>query len=275
MLAWGVVPPPDADPDPDLRARRQRPGNWWRAALRGVLDLTMPRVCVRCEALLGETSGMVCTACWSDVHVLSSARCSRCGHPSGADACAWCPSLPDAVACARSLCWVPEGAGGDLVHKLKYEGWHGLGADLGSRLAHRFPDAVVARPAIVVPVPLGTGRRRERGYNQAEAVARAMASVWRLPLVPGAVRRARETGSQVRLTPGERSANVHGAFAAGSSCTAIAGKHVVLVDDVVTTGATLNACASVIHGARATSISYVTFGRARAAFDRAAHHRSN
>jgi ComF family protein len=127
---------------------------------------------------------------------------------------------------------------------------------------------------VLVPVPLGARRLRERGYNQSAIIAAALAVRWRVPIAPGAVVRLRETSSQVRLTPDERSANVHAAFAAGDAADATRGRHAVLVDDVVTTAATLNACAAAVVACGARTLSYVTFGRARAAFDRGRHLRS-
>ncbi|HKS05296.1 MAG TPA: phosphoribosyltransferase family protein [Gemmatimonadaceae bacterium] len=168
---------------------------------------------------------------------------------------------------ARSVCWVPEGTGGDIVHKLKYGGWTGAARDMADRIARRYtPPSTALR--VLVPVPLGAARLRERGFNQAEMLARALAEHWRASVSVRAITRTRETQSQVLLTPGERSANVHRAFAAGPGAVEVRGAHVVLVDDVVTTAATLNACADAVLAAGAATISYITFGRARAAFDR-------
>ena len=170
----------------------------------------------------------------------------------------------------RSVCWVPEGTGGEVVHKLKYGGWTGLGADMARRIVRQGRPWQGGERAVLVPVPLGPGRMRERGFNQCAVIASAIAREWRIPVVGDAVRRARETKSQVLLTPEERSVNVHSAFEVASVSSAARGAHVVLVDDVVTTGATLNACAAAVFAAGASTVSYITFGRARAAFDRAA-----
>jgi ComF family protein len=182
--------------------------------------------------------------------------------------------LPAAVIAARSVCWVPDGVGGELVHKLKYGGWTGVAVDLAERMARLARPCVAGVESVVVPVPLGTGRRRERGYNQSAELARALAARWKLVCVENALARVRETVSQVRLTHDERSANVHSAFGAGPAAGAIRGRHVIVIDDVVTTAATLNACAAAALAAGAHTISYVTFGRARAAFDRRPHARS-
>jgi ComF family protein len=168
------------------------------------------------------------------------------------------------------VCWVPEGTGGEVVHKLKYGGWTGLGGDMAARIIREGRTWTDAERAVLVPVPLGDARRRERGFNQCAVIAVALGQRWRVPVVNGAVVRARETKSQVLLTPEERSVNVHGAFAAGPAADAARGAHVIVIDDVVTTGATLNACAAAAFAAGASTVSYITFGRARAAFDRTA-----
>lgn len=242
-------------------------------AARAVLDLLLPPACVRCGAALPSGQGMVCRSCWLAVPRLPAQTCDRCGHPRAdpqAD-CRWCPALPSWVAGARSWCWVPEGAGGDLVRAFKYQGWSRLAVALGGRIAalgHGLPTSERA-PLRVVGVPLGAVRCRERGYDQAALLAGAVGARWGVPVLHDALRRARETGSQVPLTPDARAANVQGAFAAGPGAGALRGAHVVLVDDVLTTAATLNACAAVVRDHGPSTIRYVTFGRARAAWDRA------
>lgn len=131
-----------------------------------------------------------------------------------------------------------------------------------------WPEDVVAERTALVPVPLAATRRRERGFNQAELVARALASHWAMPVWTHCLERGRGTVSQTQLTPEERRANVRGAFRAAPRAPELGGTHLVLVDDVVTTAATLNACAAALHDAGARIVSYVTFARAPAPGDR-------
>jgi ComF family protein len=238
------------------------------------LDLLLPRVCVVCEDLLAGERGLVCTACWRAIQRLPEPLCDRCGHPTYGNDCQWCPLLPAFVVRARSVCWVPEGTGGELVHQLKYSGWTGLARELAAEMSAPGMVWPQTARAVLLPVPLGAARQRERGYNQSAEIARWLGRKWGIRVMTAAVVRARETSSQVRLTPEERSANVHGAFTVGPEGNALRGTHAVLVDDVVTTAATLNACAAAAIAAGARSISYITFGRARAAFDRTSHPRS-
>jgi ComF family protein len=136
-----------------------------------------------------------------------------------------------------------------------------------ARLA--WPADVIAERAAVVPIPLAPKRERERGFNQSALLAAELGRIWRVPVWGSVVQRARSTRTQTRLTPGERLSNVAGAFRATAGArSALRGAHIVLVDDVVTTAATLNACAETLFEAGARILSYVTFGRAPASGDR-------
>lgn len=231
-------------------------------------ELLVPRACVTCDAHLGASEpGLVCAACLARIRQIPAPRCDRCGHTAVRPTCTWCALLPPFVRAARSVAWVPGGIAGDLTHKLKYEGWTALAAPLGERMARlSFPLDVREERSMLVPVPLAPARRRERGYNQSELLAHAVAAHWRIPVVE-ALSRSRATVSQTRLTPGDRRSNVAGAFTVAIPAAELGGRHVVLVDDVVTTAATLNACAAALHAGGARIITYVTFGRARAAGD--------
>jgi len=165
------------------------------------------------------------------------------------------------------VCWVPGGTAGEIVHKLKYAGWTALAEPMAEQMARlNFPEDVREERDLLVPVPLARARARERGYNQSELLARHVGRRWGVQ-VKEALARRRATETQTRLTPGDRLRNVAGAFESVICREELAGRHVVLVDDVVTTAATLNACAKALHAGGARIISYVTFGRARAAGD--------
>jgi ComF family protein len=241
-----------------------------RAFVAGVLDLALPRVCISCEQLMSRTeSGMVCHLCWSRLPRLASPQCERCGHPIVAAKCQWCDLLPPYVRCVRSVCWMPIEPASSIVHGLKYSGWAKVADEMGERMSRlAWPEDVVEERAGIVPIPLASARKRERGYNQSELLARGLSRRWDIPVWPDVVRRARETESQTRLTPEQRQGNVAGSFAIGAKQDAVADAHIVIVDDVVTTAATLNECAKVLYRAGARIISYVTFGRAHASGDR-------
>jgi ComF family protein len=242
--------------------------------VRGLMDLLLPRVCVVCtRGLRAQESGLVCGLCWLRAQELPHPRCSRCGHPVDvrrrAVDCAWCAMLPPFVRAVRSAYAMPGGAAASVVHALKYEGWPAVAPAMARRMAAlRFPHDVERERAALVPVPLAASRRRERGYNQSAELARALAPLWGLPVREDLLARVRATATQTRLTPGERSRNVSGAFRARADRASLRGLHLVLVDDVVTTCATLNACASALYDGGARILSYVTFGRAPALGDR-------
>lgn len=256
---------PRALPDPAGAPR-------WRRALSALGQFVFPRACAACDGPLDDTDrGLVCGRCWTRLPLLPAPRCGRCGHPlPPRGTCAGCALLPPFVRAARSLCWVPDEASSAVLAALKYHGWPGVASGIAERLARLpWPADVVAERAALVPVPLAPVKERARGYNQAEALAAAVAPRWGIPVWRDALRRTRATPSQTRLTPGERLANVHGAFLADATYVErLRGRHVILVDDVLTTGATLNACAHALFAAGARTMSYLTFGRARAATDR-------
>ena len=165
-----------------------------------------------------------------------------------------------------------RGCGGELVHALKYQGWTRVAVAMGRRMARLdWPLDVREERAAIVPIPLGRGRLRERGYNQAALLAHAVSPSWNVPVLDDAIVRVRETRSQVRLTPSDRSGNVSQAFVVPKERrAALRGQHVVLVDDVITTAATVNAAVDALLDGGARIISCVTFGRAPDPGDRTA-----
>jgi len=164
------------------------------------------------------------------------------------------------------------GTGGELVHALKYQGWSRVAPAMARRMARLdWPQDVREERSLVVPIPLARGRFRERGYNQAELLARGLSPWWNVPVCTDALVRTRETRSQVRLTPSERTGNVSRAFDVPKARRAsLRGRHVVLVDDVITTAATVNAAVDALLDGGARIISCVTFGRAPDPGDRTA-----
>ena len=157
-----------------------------------------------------------------------------------------------------------------LVHALKYRGWEAAAAPMAVRIAALdWPRDVVDEARVVVGVPTTKARLRERGYNQAGLLARELARATGRAFDPECLVRTRESGSQTSLRPGERRANVAGAFAVpGGREKSLKGEHVILVDDVWTTGATALACAEALLGAGARVVSVATFARVFPELDR-------
>jgi ComF family protein len=163
---------------------------------------------------------------------------------------------------------MPVEPASSIVHALKYGGWGNVADEMADRMGRlAWPPDVVEERKAIVPVPLASARMRERGYNQSELLARGLSRRWSIPVWNDVLLRARETESQTRLTPEQRQGNVADSFRIGDG-RQLAGAHIVIVDDVVTTAATLNEGAKVLYAAGARIISYVTFGRAHASGDR-------
>ena len=239
--------------------------------MAALADLLLPRACTVCERGLrhGE-QGLVCGRCWAFLPGLPWPRCDRCGHSTYGEKCRWCDLLPPYVRAARSVAWAAGDIGLGVVHALKYGGWHRVAVEMAARMARcDWPVDVVTERTAIVPVPLSSKRERERGYNQSACLARALAGAWRIPVWGDVLARTRHTETQTRLAPGERLRNVTGAFDTRTQARdSLRGTHLIIVDDVVTTAATLNACAAALCAGWARIVSFVTFGRAPALGDR-------
>jgi ComF family protein len=227
------------------------------AALAELERWLLPPACLLCEAPIPAREGdaLVCGLCLTRWRRVPHPLCARCGQPSmeGVD-CRICAAWPPALARARSAVWL-EGTARRAAHQLKYGGW--------TRLAQAMADAMrglepLTGRVCLIPIPLGARRQAERGYNQSERLAVALATRLGGTLRTDLLRRARDTRTQTALTPEARQANVAGAFTGTGRPPA----RVVLVDDVFTTGATLCAAAAALRDAGAEAVEAVTFARA-------------
>ena len=228
-----------------------------KETLAAVERWLLPAACLLCkEPVPGrENDALVCDLCRLRWRPVPHPVCERCGQPSFRNLeCRLCSTWPPGLSRVRSAVWLEDSAR-DAVHQLKYEGWSRVADSMAE--AMRGLEPLTGRVCLV-PVPLGAGRQRTRGYNQSERIASALHARTGLELCTELLLRVRETQTQTALTPESRHANVTGAFAAVSA----SGLDLVLVDDVFTTGATLAAAASALVEAGATRVEAVTFARA-------------
>ncbi len=227
-----------------------------------VLAVVFPSSCACCRAPVEFPSrGPLCEACWERLAPAPVARC-RCGRRllAGGPRCHRCRRSLEPVAAGLSL-GPFEGALRAAIHELKYHGRRKVARRLAAALL-QVPgaDEILTRDAVLVPVPLHPRRERERGFNQAERISASLAEALELRHEPRALVRRLDTASQTGLSAVGRRRNVAGAFAVRRRA-ALAGRPVVLVDDVMTTGATARACARALHEAGATEVRLVVAAR--------------
>ena len=223
--------------------------------LWGSLDWLFPPVCGGCS----RKGFRWCPDCQRQVICVPEPVCQSCGLPlSHPGLCTLCHDSPPPYKAIRS--WVVfEGPIRHAIHAMKYGRNVALGEAFAPHLAG-FVRKLGWRVDLVVPVPLGRQRMMERGYNQVGLIAKPLAAIQGWHYSPDVLVRTRETRSQVGLSPLERKENISGAFRAEPVLAA--GKSVLLVDDVVTTGATLAACSDALAKAGAEVVYALTLARA-------------
>ena len=231
-----------------------------RAFATAALDLLFPAVCPLCSTRLGSgRRDPVCGACWMSFERLTPPVCAACGAPVPSEAtarCAACREITvpfDYVRAAASYGGILR----DAVHALKFGGRRSLARPLGDLIVEQCAD-VLAAPDVFVPVPLARGRERERGFNQAALLAERLGERLSVRVRARWLVRLRATAAQSDLSAAERRANVANAFAAAP---AVAGRDVVLVDDVITTGATVGECARALRASGARRVGVVAVAR--------------
>ena len=232
-------------------------------ALDAILAVVLSPACAACaELLVCPTRGPICDSCWRSILPLTPPLCDTCGDPlstwrATSEALGRCPrcrrSRPS-LDRARAI-GAYDGALRAIVHALKYDGRRSLARPLATMMRDRGAEILIGA-VCVVPVPLHASRRRERGFNQAVDLARHMG----LP-VRHALRRVRPTATQTTLPAAQRHRNVRDAFAVIRGVQRLRGATVVLIDDVSTTGATLDACARTLKEAGVAEVRALTAAR--------------
>jgi len=237
-----------------------------QTAWRDTLDVVFPRTCVHCDGVVeGGRLRHLCPACDRSLYVVAAPHCSTCGHPFHGETdtnriCPHCELLVPEFGEGRTAVLL-KGPGRALVHALKYH--HGLHVlediEVIMAAAPGYADFVLG--AVLVPVPLHPRKLRERGYNQSRLLAECAAKAAGGPVpVAEVLRRVVDTASQTYFDRATRHQNLKNAFALASEAVINPGQRYLIVDDVFTTGSTLNACATVLRRAGGLSIDVLTFG---------------
>ena len=230
------------------------------------LALIYPPVCQLCEIQRAtRDSGFVCSGCWSKVRFIKPPFCDRCGLPFEGEIstpfeCSNCRDMDLNFSSARSAV-AAKGVALDAIHRYKYYQalwFETFLADLFLRAA--LPELRSGQWDLIVPVPLHSTKEREREFNQAERLANHLARALTLPLEKNLVQRVMPTRTQTLLSKKQRAENVRRAFAARNGSN-LNGQRIILVDDVLTTGATTSACAGVLKSLGASNVCVWTVAR--------------
>jgi ComF family protein len=236
----------------------------FRSTLRFALDFALPQLCPSCREPLGDGAGL-CAHCWSRLSLIEPPYCARLGIPFAYDPGAGLLSMeaianPPAYDRARAAVRYDD-ISRALVHSLKYGDRLDLAPTMGQWMARAGRELLVDAHALV-PVPLHWRRQWARRFNQSAALAGVISSLAGVPVVHGGLKRVRATSQQVGESKTERADNVQGAFrVAGEQGPDIAGRRVVLIDDVLTSGATVDTCARALLRAGAAHVDVLVFAR--------------
>ncbi|MFA5120804.1 double zinc ribbon domain-containing protein [Zavarzinia sp.] len=237
---------------------------WTKRGATRLLDFLLPPVCLGCDAGV-DAPGRLCAACWPRVAFISAPLCVCCGLPfelpvPAGTLCAACIAAPPRFDHARAAARY-GGPIRDLLLRFKHGDRLDLAPALGRLLVQAGADCLDGADALV-PVPLHWQRRLARRYNQAAELARQVGALSGTPVWPDVLLRRRPTPPQGRLGRLARLRNVAGAFeVAAAAKPRIAGRHLVLIDDVFTTGATADACCRALKAAGAARVDLLTVAR--------------
>lgn len=241
------------------------PRTAWLKIANAIVDLLFPPHCVACQRL----GIWLCPDCSNKIQAIRSPVCPQCGLPltvrppsdAHAATCGRCRQTPTALDGLRGYAF-HSGPLREAIHQFKYKDLRGLAGPLGKLMAEGWEELAPPdfAPDAIVPVPLHPTRKRERGYNQATLLSRELGAIMGWPVVEGGLVRTKATAPQVELNAQERRDNVHNAFRCTD--TRLSGKRVLLVDDVCTTGSTLESACTALRESGTVSVWAYTLARA-------------
>jgi ComF family protein len=221
--------------------------DFFRQFFGTLLDLIYPPLCHLCHNRIDNPNQIVCDACWNELPVVEIGRI-HFRHKTLSD----CPELPALAV------WQFEGQTPQIIHLFKYQGFTRLAQRLGQQMAQAVLGEInFAQADCLIPVPLHAIRERERTYNQSRLLCDEISKITRQPVLNNVLLRIKNTKTQTKLNAEARLTNTKNAFRVNSP-QQVAGKSVILVDDVLTTGATLTQCALRLYEAGARQVQILT-----------------
>ena len=200
--------------------------------VNGFASLFFPISCVVCNKSINRSKALVCDKCWDELAPLSDDIIQSKPVPENLDSILPVFEFNDTIQL--------------IIHALKYRGYKSLGIELGKKVAERLPGNYFQPGSVLIPVPLHPVKKRERGYNQAEFIARGISEICGIPVLCNLVKRVKNTETQTHLNAEERHANMLNAFSVPDKAPLIDIQAVILIDDVFTTGATMNSAAHIL-----------------------------
>ena len=236
-----------------IKIKHEMVAPWWRSRVQqvanGLMGLLLPPICAVCK----QAGDLLCPDCRADLPRIECVLCTRCGCrvlDETAVYCHRCARQPHLMQQVRTPFFFEDPLA-KIIHQLKYNGLFALATPVAELMAEAWPEAASAVD-VIIPIPLHPQRQKKRGYNQAALLAQGLAQQWDVPMREDWLQRSRHTQPQVGLSLAERQRNVTGAFTAVTNT--LTGQHVLLVDDVYTTGSTLTAATKVLLEAGASAV---------------------
>lgn len=218
-----------------------------RQFFRTLIDLIYPPLCQLCHTRIENPNQIICESCWNALPVLQTGFV-HFRHQT----------LPDSPKLNALAVWQFTGEIPQIIHQLKYQGFSKLAERIGREMAQAvLREPQFAQADCLIPVPLHTVRERERTYNQSRLLCEAISKISRQPVLSQVLVRVRNTQTQTKLNATARLRNMENAFKVAKP-TQVAGKSIILVDDVLTTGATLTHCARQLYDAGAREVQILT-----------------
>lgn len=222
-----------------------------------LFDLLFPQSCVHCQT----SDSWLCQTCYNSIPFITTTVCNYCGTPVSSSFCRQCDNHSlQYIDGIRSAAYFEDNPLRTAIHALKYRNHKAIAQELADILANTYRYYQL-QADVIIPIPLHNSRVKERGYNQSELLAHKLSDALKIPVNTKITRRIRKTRTQMTLGVEERRQNVHGAFACqGKQLTH---QRVLLIDDVCTTGSTLDSCAAALKSAGAVSVWGLTLAKAR------------